>query len=131
MWSEHGLAVLRSFGGRPIARLPAICRMPSLVLAAAWNSLEVAKLTVAALVPIIVFTLGWPITRAARRIDQEQWTNRKLIELRLELYAAMAPALNDLLCFFRLVGDFQVITPPEALKRKRMLDKAFYVNQYG
>jgi hypothetical protein len=100
------------------------------MFATGWNSLEVVKLIVAALVPIVVFALGWPITRAARRLDQAQWATRKLIELRLELYADMASSLNDLLCFFRLVGDYQTVTPPVALERKRTLDKAFYVNQH-
>jgi hypothetical protein len=94
------------------------------------TSLEIAKLGVAALVPIAVVVLGVPIALAIRRIDQAQWAHQKLIELRLELYAEMAPALNDLLCFFRLVGDWQTITPPKALKRKRELDKAFHVGEY-
>jgi hypothetical protein len=92
--------------------------------------LEIAKLAVAALMPVAIVVLGLPIAKAARRLDQAQWAGRKLIELRLELYAEMAPALNDLLCFFRCVGDFQDITPPEALKRKRRLDRAFFVNEY-
>ena len=99
-------------------------------MTAAWTSLEIAKLIVAALVPVAVVILGLPITAALRRLEQAQWQNRKLVELRLELYAQMAGPLNDLLCFFRRVGDFQEITPPEALQRKRVLDKAFYVNQH-
>ncbi len=98
--------------------------------AAVWNSLEVAKLAVAALVPIAVVCIGLPVARGVRRIEQAQWEDRKLIELRLTLYAEMARPLNDLLCFFRLINDFQAITPPEALKRKRELDKAFFVNKY-
>jgi hypothetical protein len=94
-----------------------------------WTWLEVAKLVVASLVPLAVVVLGLPIARAARRLDQEQWADRKLIELRLELYAAMSRPLNDLVCFFRRVGDFQEITPPEALRRKRTLDKEFFVSR--
>jgi hypothetical protein len=98
------------------------------VIAAQWTSLEIAKLAVAALVPLTVAILGIPITTALRRLEHAQWQSRKLIELRLDLYAQMAGPLNDLLCFFRRVGNFQEITPPEALQRKRVLDKAFYVN---
>lgn len=103
--------------------------MAPCLVAMGWTSLEIAKLAVAALVPIAVVVLGVPIARAAKRIDQAQWTHRRLVELRLDLYAQMALPLNDLLCFFRRVGNFQDITPPEALKRKRALDKAFYVNE--
>jgi hypothetical protein len=95
-----------------------------------WTSLEIVKLVVAGFVPIAVIVLGLPIARAARRLEHAQWASRKLIELRLELYATMAPLLNDLLCFFRTVGDFQQITPPEAVAHKRALDKAFHVNKY-
>lgn len=94
-----------------------------------WTSLEVAKLGVAALIPLTVVLLGWPVARAARRIEQAQWNSRKLIELRLEVFQEMARPLNDLFCFFRRVGDFQEITPPEALRRKRLLDKAFFVHR--
>lgn len=100
------------------------------MLAVGWTSLEIAKLVVAALVPVAVVVLGGQIARAARRLDQAQWTGRKLVELRLELYAAMAAPLNDLLVFFRTVGHYRDITPPEALKRKRMLDKEFYRSEY-
>jgi hypothetical protein len=100
------------------------------VVVSAWSSLEIAKLAVAALVPIAVVALGLPITRAVRRLEHAQWQSRKLIELRLALYAEMAGPINDLLCFFRRVGNFQEITPPEALMRKRTLDKAYFTNEY-
>jgi hypothetical protein len=80
--------------------------------------------------PVVVERLGWLISRAARRLDEAQCSGRKLIELRLELYTEMARPLNDLLVFFLAVGDFRDIDPPEALKRKCALDKAFYVRQY-
>ena len=42
----------------------------------------------------------------------------------------MAPSLNDLFCFFMLVGDFREIKPPDALARKRALDKDFHINRF-
>ena len=94
-----------------------------------WTWLELAKLIVAALTPLLVVGLGVLINRTARRIEQAQWATRRLIERRLELFDSMAPGLNDLLCFFLLVGDFRKITPPVAIARKRELDKQFYVNE--
>lgn len=84
---------------------------------------------VAASTPVFVLILGLIVNRAAQRVEQAQWASRKLIEHRLDLFAKMAEPLNDLLCFFRLVGDFQKITPPYALVRKRELDKLFYTHQ--
>jgi hypothetical protein len=62
-----------------------------------WNSLEIAKLAVGALTPIFLFILGYMVTNAARRVEQAQWANRKLIESRLELYERMADAERPLL----------------------------------
>jgi hypothetical protein len=96
--------------------------------ASEWTSLEIAKLALAALTPILLFALGLIVTRAARRVEEAQWANRKLIERRLELYEQMAPKLNDLFCFFMLVGHFKEIEPPDAIQRKRELDRIFHAN---
>jgi hypothetical protein len=97
--------------------------------AVTWTSLEIAKLAVAALTPLLVLTIGFMVARSTRRIEQAQWASRTLIEKRLELFDKMAEPLNDLFCFFRLVGDFQAITPPEAIARKRKLDKLFFTHE--
>jgi hypothetical protein len=94
-----------------------------------WTSLEIVKLAVAALTPLLVLLIGVMVTRATRRVEQAQWASRTLIAKRLELFDEMAVPLNDLLCFFRLVGDFQAISPPEAIARKRTLDKLFYTHE--
>jgi hypothetical protein len=98
------------------------------LVGADWNSLEIAKLAVAALTPIFLFVLGYMVTRAARRVEEAQWFSRKLVERRLELYEEMAPILNDLFCFFTLVGHFQEVTPPDALARKRQVDRIFHAH---
>jgi hypothetical protein len=36
--------------------------------------------------------------------------------------------LNDLFCFFLIVGHFDEVTPPEALSRKRDLDRIFHAH---
>lgn len=100
----------------------------SVMTASGWSSLEVAKLVVSALTPIAVAIIGVRLARAARRVEEVQWANRKVIERRLELYELMAPGLNDLFCFFMLVGHFAEITPPDALGRKRALDRTLHTN---
>ena len=96
--------------------------------ASSWNSLEIAKLVVGILTPIFLFVLGYMVTRAARGVEEAQWASRKLIEQRLDLYERMAPLLNDILVFFLRVGQFQEITPPEAIERKRSVDRIFYAH---
>jgi hypothetical protein len=100
------------------------------MVAAGWSSLEITKLVVAAATPVVVLLFGVVVNRAGRRVEQAQWTNRKLVERRLELYGEMAGALNDLYCFFSLVGHFREIEPPAAVALKRTLDKLFYVNEF-
>jgi hypothetical protein len=99
-------------------------------VAAEWSSLEAAKLIVGFLTPVVVVALGVMVTRAARRVEDAQWSSRKLVERRIELYDEMAGPLNDLFCFFRMVGHFREVEPPVAVDTKRKLDKAFYANQF-
>lgn len=101
-----------------------------MIAAAEWNSLEATKLAVSLLTPLVVLGLGLLINRASRRLEQAQWANRQLIERRLNLYDVMAPLLNDLFCFFTLVGDYRSVEPPAAISAKRTLDKSFYVNRF-
>jgi hypothetical protein len=94
-----------------------------------WTTLEVAKLAVGASIPILVAVIGYRLNASVKRLEQAQWASRTLIERRLDLFDKMAGPLNDLLCFFLLFGDFQKITPPDAIRRKRVLDKLFYTNE--
>jgi hypothetical protein len=95
-----------------------------------WSSLEVAKLAVGILTPLLLVGLGVLINRTARRVESAQWANRRVLDRRLELYDDMAAPLNDLYCFFHLVGGFREIDPPKALALKRELDKLFHVNRF-
>lgn len=106
----------------------------------AWTSLEITRLAVSALTPIVVAFLTLAITRAtkqaerreaeaAKRAEQAEWVNRRAIERLLELHARMAPLMNDLMCFFRTIGHFRDIDPPTAITKKRELDKLYFVNE--
>jgi hypothetical protein len=101
----------------------------AVVSASAWNSLEVAKLVVSALTPIVLFGLGFIVSRAGQRVELARWSRQKVIERRLELFNEMGPDLNDLFCFFLQRGHFRDITPPDAIGRKRRLDRIFHSNR--
>jgi hypothetical protein len=100
------------------------------LIAAEWTSLEIAKLAVSVVTPLLLVGIGFLINRGVRRIESVEWGNRKVIERRISLYDEMAPKLNDLYCFFFCVGSFREIDPPTALKRKRELDRSFHVNRF-
>jgi hypothetical protein len=97
---------------------------------ATWNSLEAAKLFVAILTPLAIFFLGVWGAREARRWEQRQWIRRTLYERRLRFWDLMSPALNDVLCFFTLVGGYRDIDPPEAIALKREVDRIFFANEH-
>jgi hypothetical protein len=59
----------------------------------------IATLAVEALTPLTVAGLGLFIVRAGRRIEQVQWANQIVVTRRLEIFAQVAPGLNQLLCF--------------------------------
>lgn len=107
----------------------------------AWNSLEITQLVVSVLTPLTVAFLGVVVTRAAKRaearaaadaqaVENAQWANRRAVERLIELHKELAPLLNDLMCFFRLIGHFREIDPPGALARKRRADNIFHVNEH-
>ena len=120
--------------------------------ASVWNSLEVVKVIVSVLTPLAVAILGFIVTRAAKQADARateaarqadaraaevaraaenaQWANRRAVERLIELHKEMAPLLNDLICFFRMIGQFREVDPPDAIARKRQLDRIFFANEH-
>jgi len=101
-----------------------------MILGETWNSLEAAKLFVGILTPLAIFLLGVWVAREARLWEQRQWIRRTLYERRLRFWDQMSPALNDVLCFFTLVGGYRKIDPPCAIALKREVDRTFFANEH-
>jgi len=95
-----------------------------------WPTLEIAKLVVGVLTPLSVALLGWLFSRQLKRLDLSNWTNQKLIEKRLVIYDEIAPKLNQLLCFFTWVGYWKTISPADAIRAKRDLDKTLNIYRH-
>lgn len=96
---------------------------------ASWNSLEIVKLIVSLLVPIAVVFLGLIVARTTKRIEAAQWLNQKLVEKRILFVEAVTPVLNDLYCYYRWIGNWKELSPPDVLQRKRQLDRLFHTNR--
>ena len=43
-----------------------------------WNSLEIVKLIISGITPIIVGVLVWKLNEAVKRFEHRQWRNQKL-----------------------------------------------------
>lgn len=100
---------------------------PSISAFSPWNSLEVAKLIVSFMTPLLILLLGILVTRLSEQFKAALWANQKVIEKRIVVYDKTAPLLNDLFCYFYIVGNWKEQTPPEVLAKKRALDKEVYV----
>jgi hypothetical protein len=96
---------------------------------ASWTSLQIATLAVDALIPVTVAGLGVVFARTSRRIEQVQWANQTVVTRRLDIFAQLAPGLNQLLCFATFVGGWKEIEPRQAIALKRELDQVMYANK--
>jgi hypothetical protein len=88
-----------------------------------WNSLEIAKLLISIITPIIVTYIAFKFSKIASNLSNKNWTNQKIIEKRIEIYDLIVPKLNDLLCFYCYIGNWKEITPEKVIDIKRELDK--------
>ncbi len=98
-------------------------------MASEWNSLEIVQLASAAVVPLALLGLGLIVARNTRRLDSFQHANQTVVARRHEIFAAIAPKLNQLLCFMAFVGRWKEITPPDVLNLKRDIDEVMYTNR--
>jgi hypothetical protein len=98
-------------------------------MASSWTSVQIATLAVEALTPITVAGLGVVFARTSRRIEQVQWANQTVVTRRLDIFAQLAPGLNQLLCFATFVGGWKDIQPGQAIAIKRQLDQTMYANR--
>jgi hypothetical protein len=88
-----------------------------------WNSLEIVKLAIAVLTPIIIAFIAFRFNKILKRVEKQQWTNQKIIEKRIEIFDLIVPKLNDLFCYFCYIGNWKEISPLEIIEIKRKLDK--------
>ena len=96
----------------------------------AASTVEIVNLVISACIPVAIFAAGALLAQQARGYEERQWIRRKKYDSRLERWQEIAPALNDLLCFFMCFGHFREVTPPDAIKRKRQLDRAVFANSH-
>jgi hypothetical protein len=96
--------------------------------AATWNSLEIAKLVIAALTPLLLAAAGFWLNRRLKSLEQAQWSQQKVIERRIKAYDELAPPLNDLFCFYCYVGSWKEQAPPDVVRLKRRLDRIAHIS---
>jgi hypothetical protein len=96
--------------------------MPDLIVRASWNSLEIVKICVQALVPIaVVFVTLW-LRPLLGRIERRQWSDQKLFEKRLAVFEQLATPLDEIRCYFTYVGNCNGLRPDAVLNAGRRTD---------
>ncbi|WP_299919460.1 hypothetical protein [uncultured Roseobacter sp.] len=91
--------------------------------ASPWNSLEIAKILVSAMVPVSVVLFGtWTSSALQDRQDAFQ-LNERLVEKRLEIFERVATPLNDIFVYIEDRGHYKDLTPEDIIKRRRELYK--------
>lgn len=95
-----------------------------------WFTVEKSELIVNAIVPITVASLGILIFRLTSSLENQRWRNQKVIERRLTVFEQMAPEINDLYCYFLLVGNWKRLSPVSMIEAKRKLDRMYYTNAF-
>lgn len=93
-----------------------------------WGSLEIAKLVVAGLTPVLVVIAGFWLNRRLKSLEQAQWSRQKVIERRIRAYDELARPLNELFCFFCYVGSWKELSPPDVVALKRQLDQTAHIS---
>ncbi|MFL6797190.1 MAG: hypothetical protein ACJ8F3_07245 [Xanthobacteraceae bacterium] len=92
--------------------------------------LEIARLGVAALTPIMTLVVGILVVHLGTRLDATKQLHAELLRKRLALFEEIAPKVNDIHCFFLAVGHWAELSPEEVIRRKRAIDRAIQVNRY-
>lgn len=92
-----------------------------------WNSLEIVKVTISILTPLLIVFVGYKVRKIILNIEKSQWINQVIIKWKIDSYEDIAPIINDIYCFFLYIGSWKEMTPEDIIKYKRVLDKKIYV----
>lgn len=84
-----------------------------------WTSLEIAKLAISTLTPLLVLVLGIRINNSVKASERSS-------SLRSDIYKAVGGDLNDIYSYLAFVGGWKYLTPAQVIERKRAVDKAMY-----
>lgn len=85
-----------------------------------WSWLEVAKLVASLSMPVAVLVLGLMLER--RKV-----ANQELTKKRITVFDKVAPRLNDMYCFYRVVGHWRALDPDKIIAGKREIDREMHV----
>lgn len=91
-----------------------------------WNSLEIAKIIIGALTPLVVFFFGYQLS-----LNDKERTDRiaqfeRVTQKRLDLWDEIAPQLNDIYAYLMYVGQWRELDAEQVVARKLKTDEIVY-----
>lgn len=95
-----------------------------------WNSLEITKLVVSAMMPIAVVFLGAQLQRRLREYQRSQDRKELANRWRQDILNELIPSLNALYCYFMYVGDWDSMSPMDAIDAKHRCDRLVQMNRF-
>ena len=91
-----------------------------------WNSLEVVKLLVSLLTPLLILGLTFWINYRIKKIDQRWKRDESIAQKRVDLYDDIGIKANKLFAYVTYVGTWKETSPREILDLKRELDTTMH-----
>ncbi|MGF7175874.1 hypothetical protein [Azospirillum doebereinerae] len=80
--------------------------------------------------PIVAGFVGLLAAFIGIKLDWIKAANQELIKKRISVYDNAIPKLNDVLCFFLIIGSWKDLDPTIIVKRKRELDQIMHTYKY-
>lgn len=94
-----------------------------------WNSLEIVKLFVLALTPVVIVGLTFWINSRLKAVDQRSRESDRVTQKRVELYDEIGIKANKIFAYIWYVGTWKETNPKEILDLKRELDTTIHTYQ--
>lgn len=79
-----------------------------------------------ALTPVAVIGVGYWVNRRLKHVERTFERERRLTEVRFDLYKEIGFKLNDLFAYFNFVGLWKELSCQDVIERKRELDRHVY-----
>ena len=95
-----------------------------------WNSLEVVRIGIDVLVPLVLLMIGLWAKKIGERIEQRASFSQMEVEWRIRVFEEINPLLNAMYCFFNYVGEWKTMSPGQIIQIKRRCDRIIYSHRF-
>jgi hypothetical protein len=114
---------------RPRKEVSRGVKSPAPFKVSAWNSLEVTKIVVAMLTPLMVAFVGFLIQSEIADQARQVRASERLVDRRLVVYDEIRTGLNRIYCFIDDVGTWKEETPDTISMYRRKIHAVMHTNR--